>query len=106
MSTLAGNTKYGLENGPANAAQFAGPSDVAVDAEGSVYVSDTENHVCAPSNKLLTMAQVIRMIKEGSVRTVCGSHGSSGFVDGVQTEASFNGPQVCLLLCCSVPWVL
>ncbi|MDR2214502.1 MAG: IPT/TIG domain-containing protein [Nevskiaceae bacterium] len=44
VSTLAGSGTPGLVNGPGIAAQFNEPRGVAVDANGVVYVADTENY--------------------------------------------------------------
>ncbi|MGE3948104.1 MAG: HYR domain-containing protein [Blastocatellales bacterium] len=46
ISTLAGNgtAGFGGDNGPANAAQINLPSDVATDAQGNVFIADTNNH--------------------------------------------------------------
>jgi sugar lactone lactonase YvrE len=43
VSTLAGSDIPTLTDGPANNSEFDGPSGVAVDAAGNVYVADTGN---------------------------------------------------------------
>ena len=43
VSTLAGSTE-GFRDGIGRSAQFDKPSGVAVDAEGNVYVADSDNH--------------------------------------------------------------
>jgi len=43
VSTLAGSTR-GFRDGSGTSAQFNGPTGVAVDAEGNVYVADSDNH--------------------------------------------------------------
>jgi sugar lactone lactonase YvrE len=62
-TTFAGNGTYGFsgDNGPATAAQFGGdpedggPSGIAVDATGSVYIADTYNgRVRKVSNGVIT----------------------------------------------------
>jgi len=44
VSTLAGSTE-GFRDGSGTSAQFNGPTGVAVDAEGNVYVADESNHL-------------------------------------------------------------
>jgi len=44
VSTLAGSGTKGFADGTGTAAQFSSPYGVAVDATGSIYVADTNNH--------------------------------------------------------------
>ena len=60
VTTVAGGNGWGLRDGPAGAAQFAGPMDVAIATDGSIYVADAYNHR-------------IRRIADGMVTTVAGS---------------------------------
>ena len=79
ISILAGTENVaGSDDGPAHAAKFDGPTGVAVDQAGIVYVADTYN-------------DRIRMIDEsGVVTTVAGS--SRGFADGDRTASKFDTP--------------
>lgn len=44
ITTIAGSTKgFSGDGGPALNAQFNGPSDVTVDAQGNIYIADTYN---------------------------------------------------------------
>lgn len=80
VTTLAGTGTAGKAEGAATVAQFKFPSGVAADADGNVYVADTDN-------------QVIRKITPaGEVSTVAGS-GNTGSDDGVGTAGSFFNPK-------------
>ncbi|GAB3383383.1 gluconolaconase [Lysobacter fragariae] len=77
--TLAGTGQPGFRDGPAAQAQFDGPTGVAVDAAGQVYVADTYN-------------DRIRVIRtDGRVGTLAGGEGP-GNVDGAGSEARFDTP--------------
>lgn len=80
VSTLAGDGVPGMHDGPANAARFRHPQDVAVDSNGNVFVSDAGNH------------RVRIITSQGTVRTVAGS-GVAGFADGEGTVAQFFGQE-------------
>ncbi len=58
-----------------------GPTGIAVDAAGNVYVSDNGNN------------NIRKIDTSGMVTTLAGHTGVVGFVDGVGTQASFNNPQ-------------
>jgi sugar lactone lactonase YvrE len=68
VSTLAGN--------------FNGPQGIGVDkSSGTVYVADTGNNI------------VRRVTSGGSVTTLAGENGVSGYRDGAASQALFNGPE-------------
>ena len=78
VSTLAGSVNSGDADGQGTNAQFRGPHDVAVDADGNVFVTDTGN-------------QKIRKISSsGYVTTIAGS--SAGYNDALGTTAQFEYP--------------
>lgn len=45
VTTVAGNGVMGFANGPAASASFGAPYNVAVDKDGDVYVSDSQNNM-------------------------------------------------------------
>ena len=79
--TLAGNPGvFGDQNGTGAGALFCGPTGIAVDASGNVYVADTGNHM-------------IRKITSGGVvSNFAGCSSVTGFVDGTGSGALFNAP--------------
>jgi len=76
--TVAGNGKYGFNDGTARQATFNLPRGLAVGIDGTVYVADSQNHR-------------IRAIKDGHVTTLVGD-GNAGNVDGSLTEALVSNP--------------
>ena len=79
VTTIAGQISAGKIDGIGAFASFNAPCALTVDGFGNVFVCDRGNNS-------------IRMITpEGNVTTVAGG-GSSGFSDGVGTEAAFNSP--------------
>lgn len=78
VSTIAGDGVAGYVDGPASQARFDGPVGVAVDENGTVYVTDTYN-------------DRIRVISNGQVNTVAGGNGP-GYVDGEPSLARFDTP--------------
>lgn len=75
-------TSYpGYANGSAAVAQFQGPTDVAVDGNGNVYVADQGNHV------------IRKITPSGAVTKFAGQAGQSGNVNGnANTVAKFYSP--------------
>ena len=79
--TLAGNPDTsGTQNGVGGGALFSGPSGVAVDTAGNVYVADVYN--CA----------IRKITPAGMVTTLAGGNGQ-GSSDGTGSAAHFNEPQ-------------
>ena len=85
ITTVAGNGEYGYsgDGGPATSASLYGPSGVAVDSAGNLYIADQGNNV-------------IRKVSGGTITTVAGN-GIEGFSGdgGPATSASlnFNSPE-------------
>jgi sugar lactone lactonase YvrE len=81
VSTVAGNTNAGAQNGPDTSATFNNPAGVAVDGNGNIYVADMLNNL-------------IREISGGQVSTLAGNINDTTIasVNGVGTAASFVFP--------------
>ncbi|TGE18942.1 NHL repeat-containing protein [Hymenobacter elongatus] len=84
VTILAGTTGFGYADGTGAAAAFDVPAGLAVDAQGNVYVADTNN-------------QRIRKISPaGVVTTLAGSgpvgRDQGGYVDGPVAQAMFRQP--------------
>lgn len=92
LSTLAGTGQAGQRDGLAAQAQFNGPTGVAVDERGNVYVSDTYND------------QIRKIDTQGRVTTLAGT-GQHGWQDGVATQAQFDTPTGIAVTAQGVVWV-
>lgn len=79
LAGLAGNS--GTADGIGGAARFNSPSGVAVGADGTVYVADTQNHA------------VRKISTNGVVTTLAGLAGTSGKTEGTGSAARFYHPQ-------------
>src|SRR5439155_764437 len=81
VTTLAGlGGNYGSADGMRIEARFAGPSGVAVDGAGSVYVADTVNDT------------IRKVTPAGVVTTRAGQAGVQGGANGTGGNARFNFP--------------
>ncbi len=80
VTTFAGNGVAAWVDGDALSASFYGPADVATDALGNVYVSESGNK------------RIRKISTDGIVTTIAGD-GTTGFTDGVGTAASFSRPR-------------
>lgn len=80
VTTLAGSTSSGYQNGIGTAARFNYPSTIDIGPDGMLYVTDQDNNR-------------IRKINPSTqeVTTLAGS-GTKGTVDGLGTEAQFASP--------------
>lgn len=81
VTTLAGNAgETGSVDGIGTTARFKNPRSITVDDKGNIYVADTMNNT-------------IRMITpNGIVKTLAGTAGEAGSVDGIGAAARFHYP--------------
>ena len=77
VTTIAGGTSSGFQNGNGTNARFNRPTDITVDSLGNLYVTDDGNYA------------IRKIYPGGEVSTLAGSIGT-GFVDGNGTNAKFN----------------
>ena len=80
FTTLAGQASRGSADGTGSAARFCEPYGAAVDAQGNVYVADTQNHT------------IRRITPAGVVTTFAGLAGEPGATNGTGGAARFNQP--------------
>lgn len=87
ITTIAGTGSNGYSgNGVATSCKLNYPQDVAVDASGAVYITDSDN-------------DLLRKISSGTISTLAGTYGFYGYSGdyGVATSSTLNGPgSVCL----------
>ena len=79
-STIAGAIERGFIDGHGANARLNRPVGIAVDADGNLYVGDSENHC------------IRKITPEGVVTTVAGN-GQMGHTDGLNNNARFNLPR-------------
>jgi sugar lactone lactonase YvrE len=82
VTTIAGNANEGpgSADGKGSDARFNGPSHLALDRSGNIYVADTSNHT------------IRKIALDGTVTTIAGSPGLRGYANGVGSAARFNLP--------------
>lgn len=84
VTTIAGDGNTGFVDGSALAARFSAPRDVAIDADGNIYILDQVN-------------QAIRLLTtKGSVVTLAGN-GTVGSANGSGSSAQFSYPSALAL---------
>ena len=80
VTTIAGNEFGGFADGVGSAAKFNNPVGIAVDGQGSIYVTDVANQ------------RIRKIIAGGIVSTFAGS-AQQGINDGTGSSAQFYDPQ-------------
>lgn len=79
VSVYAGSGIIGNTDGAVATARFSNPTNIALDANGNMFVVDKDNH------------KIRKITPAGIVSTFAGS-GVPGFADGVGTAAQFRNP--------------
>ncbi|MFY0593159.1 SMP-30/gluconolactonase/LRE family protein, partial [Roseivirga sp.] len=79
VSTFVGSGTFGAADGQGTEASFSGPTGIAVDELGNLYVSDASS------------SKIRKITSAGYVSTIAGS-GSPTTIDGSGIAASFNSP--------------
>ena len=85
VSTAAGTGTLGFSNGTGTAAAVASPAALVADSAGNMYFTDGST------------SRIRKLTTAGVVSTLAGN-GSSGYVEGTGTAATFNWPQALTLL--------
>jgi len=80
VSTFAGISSGGSDDGGPGVARFMHPTDVAADAQGNFFVADSVNQT------------IRRITARGEVTTVAGLAGTPGSADGSGSAARFFFP--------------
>jgi len=80
VTTFAGGTGPGSTDGAATSAQFDEPRGICIDATGTIYVADYDNHL------------IRKITPAGTVSTFAGQADVQGNADGIGTSATFRGP--------------
>ncbi len=80
ISIVAGASTAGHQDGPNTIATFNGPTGIAVDDVGTIYVADTGNH------------SIRKISTDGQVSTLAGVYYSAGDKVGAAALARFNTP--------------
>ncbi len=81
ITTIGGAGTSGSQDGTLTAARFNFPNGIAVEANGTTYVADTNNHT------------IRKITFFGVVTTIAGAATSPGFVNGSGGAARFNLPR-------------
>jgi hypothetical protein len=88
LKTVAGGGEHLGDGGPATSAAFCGPTDVALDTAGNMYISDTGAYCSGPGG-----VTVRKVNPHGTITTVAGT-GEEGYSGdgGPATKAQLNFP--------------
>lgn len=79
LQVYAGDGEKGLRNGQWSQARFSRPTGLVLDAQGNLFVADTDNHL------------IRKISNQGEVSTFAGT-GQAGLHDGPARRAQFDHP--------------
>ncbi|WP_199621050.1 stalk domain-containing protein [Paenibacillus alkalitolerans] len=92
VTTVAGNGVLGTVDGKGAEARFFGPQDVAVAADGTIYVADSLNHLIRKIDADGTVS-TLNAASTRAVEVVPGAVEAAGdYKDGALDQAKFNEP--------------
>jgi len=81
VTSVAGRAEnWGSQDGAGDSARFNGPVGMALDAQGDLFVSDSNNHT------------IRKITRTGIVTTWAGMPGVDGFTNGDRLQARFSKP--------------
>lgn len=86
VTTLAGSTTSGTQDGTGTAARFLSLSRGVIDAAGNLYVADESNHA------------IRKITPAGVVTTFAGTLGSNGYADGAPGVGRLSSPRGIVML--------
>jgi sugar lactone lactonase YvrE len=89
VTTVAGQSAAGNQDGPGNTATLQTPEGIAADAGGSVYVTSLYAHTV---RRIRYVAGDPALSASWSITTVAGLAGSAGFGDGTGSQARLSNP--------------
>ena len=81
VTTFAGSSSYGCQNGVGSTVQFKKPEGMVLGSNNNLYVSDSECNC------------VKQITPSGISTTLAGNVDASGYLDDIGTNAKFNAPK-------------
>ncbi len=94
VSTIAGSSGSGYQDGPAATSQFLFPAGIAIDQTGNLYVTEQDNliRMIATNGMVSTIAGSPQRDTNGFPVNLYAYYHIGGYVDGTGANARFNFP--------------